>query len=70
MTQRNTFANNLGNEIRIGQKKSADYIRIAEKVLLNNEEIILSGLGNSNLKKKNESINFLKILFKSYYNCC
>lgn len=52
MTQRNTFANNLGNEIRIGQKKSADYIRIAEKVLLNNEEIILSGLGNSNLKKK------------------
>ena len=35
------------NEIRVGQKKSESYVRIAETLFIEHEEIVLCGLGNT-----------------------
>lgn len=35
------------NEIRVGQRRSEAYVKIAEQLLIQHEELILTGLGNS-----------------------
>lgn len=35
------------NEIRVGQRRSEAYVRIAEGLLINYDELLLTGLGNS-----------------------
>lgn len=40
------------NEIRVGQRRSEAYVRLAEQAFLHHDEIVLCGLGNS------ESISF------------
>lgn len=35
------------NEIRVGQRRSEAYVRLAEQAFLHHDEIVLCGLGNS-----------------------
>ncbi len=37
------------NEIRVGQRRSEAYVKIAEQLLIQHEELILTGLGNSTI---------------------
>jgi DNA-binding protein len=39
--------NTNSNVIRVGQKKAPEYVRIAERLLISNEELLLGGLGNT-----------------------